>query len=124
MGKRILLVEDEPEVLRLMAARIKSLADDITVEFASDGDEALQKIFSAPPDLIFLDIMLPRVSGQEVLRLTRKNPKTADIPIIVITALPASHTKYLLVKLGATEFLEKPVDSALLNSLVCSHLGM
>jgi len=106
-----------------MEARLSAMGCEVIIDIANDGDVALQKIFESAPDLIFLDIMLPRVNGQEVLRLTKKNPKTANIPVIVITALPAGPVKDILIKLGAAEFLEKPVDSALLHQLVSAYLS-
>ncbi|HAJ56560.1 MAG TPA: response regulator [Candidatus Omnitrophica bacterium] len=121
--KRILIIEDESDICKLMEARLSAMGCEVIIDIANDGDVALQKIFESAPDLIFLDIMLPRVNGQEVLRLTKKNPKTANIPVIVITALPAGPVKDILIKLGAAEFLEKPVDSALLHQLVSAYLS-
>lgn len=122
MGKRILVIEDEVDLLKLIEFRFGCEGSGFILETAKDGDEALQKIFALPPDLILLDIMLPKVNGQEVLRLVRKNPKTAKIPVIIITALPAETTEKILMNLGATEFLEKPIDPEKFHQLVETYL--
>ena len=73
---------------------------------ASDGEEALQVAFSAAPDLILLDMLLPKLSGPDVLRSLRRNPLTKEIPIIVLSGLCQTNEKKL-AKEGATAYLQK-----------------
>ncbi len=82
--KRILVVDDEPDVRNFLAACLEDAG--FEVETAVDGVDALEKVEATPPDLMTLDMVMPRKSGINVIRTLRKNPKWASIPVIVITA--------------------------------------
>lgn len=82
--KRILVVDDEPDVRNFLAACIEDAG--FTVETAKDGVEALEKVERNPPDLMTLDMVMPRKSGIKVIRTLRENEKWANLPVIVITA--------------------------------------
>jgi two-component system alkaline phosphatase synthesis response regulator PhoP len=82
--KRILVVDDEPDVRNYLAAIIEDCG--FEVDTAVDGVDALAKIEANPPDLITMDLIMPRLSGVRAMRAMRKNPAWADIPVIVITA--------------------------------------
>lgn len=77
-----------------------------SVETACDGEEALRLAFQRTPDLILLDMLLPKLTGPEVLRSLRANPLTARVPIIVLSSLPQKNESQLK-KDGATAYLEK-----------------
>jgi CheY-like chemotaxis protein len=83
-GKRILVVDDEPDVRNFLAACLEDAG--FTVDTARDGDEALKKIVANPPDLMTLDMIMPRKSGIQVMRELRKNERFIDLPVIVISA--------------------------------------
>src|SRR5689334_943967 len=82
---RILIVDDNPDSLEILRVRLESWG--YRTQTAADGEEALKKIETQPPDLILLDIMMPRVDGMEVARRVKNNPELPFIPIIMETAL-------------------------------------
>jgi CheY-like chemotaxis protein len=100
----ILLVEDS-RLLRVMNERTLARAG-YTVVSASDGEEGLRIARETRPDLILLDMLLPKMSGPEVLRALRTSPETATVPIIVLSSLPKSNEERLK-KDGATAYLDK-----------------
>jgi CheY-like chemotaxis protein len=82
--KRILVVDDEPDVRNFLAACIEDAG--FQVETARDGEEALEKIAANPPDLMTLDMVMPRKSGINVIRTLRQDERHTNLPVIVITA--------------------------------------
>ena len=106
---RILLVEDS-KFLRLAMARALSRGG-YEMSFAGDGDEALLMASEKRPDLILLDMMLPKMSGLEVLKALKKDPATATIAVVVLTGLSQTNAERLR-RDGAFDFLAK-VDLAL-----------
>lgn len=102
--KVILLVEDS-KFLRLANERILAKAG-YGVVTASDGEEALRAITNSVPDLILLDMLLPRLGGPELLRALRKNPDVADVPIIVLSSLSQANEVKLKAE-GASAYIEK-----------------
>jgi CheY-like chemotaxis protein len=99
-----LLVEDS-KFLRIATQRILTKAG-YRVIWAADGDEALVQAGSGAPDLIVLDMLLPKLSGPEVLRSLKKNGLTAHIPVVVLSSLSQNNGRKL-VQEGAAAFLEK-----------------
>jgi CheY-like chemotaxis protein len=109
LSLRILVAEDEPAVARLYAAYAESRGHHVLV--ARDGAEALVLAGAEHPDLVLLDIALPKVDGRDVLRQLKANPHTAAIPVLVVTAYGGDQNlRDLLLELGALDVLEKPVD--------------
>jgi len=104
MSSRILIVEDDPSI-RLGLKRSLEF-EGFTVELARDGEEAIQRAFDKKPDLIVLDIMLPRVNGFEVCRTVRKYDGT--IPIVILSAKGDEGDKVLGLELGADDYVTKP----------------
>jgi len=102
--KRILLVEDS-RFLRVASGRIFAKAG-YEVAMAEDGEEALRLAFDSVPDLILLDMILPKLGGPEVLRALKKCPRTAAIPVIVLSSLTQKNDAKLM-KEGATAYFEK-----------------
>jgi len=115
----ILLVEDS-KFLRIATERALSRAG-YEVVCAGDGEEALAKATANPPDLVILDMLLPKLSGPEVLQKLKANPVTARIPVLVLSSLSQKNEQKLLQD-GAAAFLEKgPLlenPSLLLNAIV------
>jgi CheY-like chemotaxis protein len=106
---RILVAEDDPAVARLYAAYAQSRGHQVTL--ARDGAEALVVAGAERPDLVMLDISMPKVDGRDVLRQLKANPRTAAIPVLVVTAFGNDQNlRDLLLELGALDVLEKPVD--------------
>ncbi len=106
MKARILVVDDEPDVVQLVAYNLT--AADYEVATAGDGMEALKKARALLPNLIILDLMLPEIDGLEVCKLLRRDPNTASIPIIILTAKAAEMDRVLGLELGADDYLTKP----------------
>ena len=116
----ILLVEDNPNDLELTlhALRKHRLANSISV--ARDGAEALDFLFctgehahrtpAGPPKLILLDLKLPKLSGLQVLRRVREDPRTANVPIVVLTSSSEDRDIAEAYRLGANSYIVKPVD--------------
>ena len=105
-GARILVVDDEPD-LRTLANLALSQDGHIVVE-ASSGQEALAMIDAAMPDLVLLDLLMPKQGGMEVLRILRSKPATATLPVIVLTGIDDERTTRAGFEFGATDFLTKP----------------
>lgn len=102
---RVLVVDDEPDAVELVAFNLKKAGFEVTT--AEDGMAALEKARQAP-DLIVLDVMLPLLDGLDVCRSLRKDPKTAAIPIIMLTAKGSELDRVLGLELGADDYVTKP----------------
>jgi DNA-binding response OmpR family regulator len=106
MKSTILVVDDEPDAIELIEFNLKNAG--FQVKTASDGAEALTKARSVLPSLIVLDVMLPEIDGFEICKLLRRDPNTAAIPIIMLTAKAAEIDRVLGLELGADDYLTKP----------------
>jgi two-component system alkaline phosphatase synthesis response regulator PhoP len=106
MASRILIVEDDPDIAELVA-RYLDKAGFATARVAT-GRDALAAIFSRPPDLLVLDLMLPHVDGLEVCRAVRGKDATAALPIIMLTARAEESERIVGLELGADDYLAKP----------------
>ncbi|MBI3086386.1 MAG: response regulator, partial [candidate division NC10 bacterium] len=105
---RILVVDDEPLVLHMLRDVLTRLPADVLE--AKEGEEALRLAKAERPDLILLDVMMPRMDGYQVAAALKQDPTTATIPIIFISALGSSRDKVRGLDLGAEDYLVKPVD--------------
>ena len=119
---KILIVEDNPINAELLKSQLKHYP--CALEVAYDGEDALDKIYRKPPDLILLDIMMPKISGFEVCQSIKNDKKTQFIPIIVITALQEQTDKLRAIELGADDFLVKPINKLELVTRIKSLLRM
>ena len=118
---KILIVDANPQNLDLLSAYIEDIPN-VTILPASNGMEALARVADRQPDLILLDIMMPRMSGFEVCRQLKTAPKTRDIQIIMVTALNEVGDHERAVDCGTDEFLTKPVNRIELITRVKSLL--
>lgn len=105
--RKILIVEDDIPLRDMYEERLKM--EDFDVSVATDGEEGLAKTTEEKPDLIILDLMMPKISGMDVLDILKSTSKTKDIPVIVLTALTTSKTKSLVY--GAEDYLVKAESS-------------
>jgi DNA-binding response OmpR family regulator len=103
---KILVVDDEPEAVELVEFNLRQAGYDVFT--AADGAEALTKSRAKTPNLIVLDLMLPEMSGLEVCKTLRRDPATAAIPIIMLTAKAAEIDRVLGLELGADDYITKP----------------
>ena len=108
MAKTILLVEDEANLVELLKFRLEN--NGYNVETATDGKEGLNKIRHLRPDLVLLDIMMPKMHGYDVCKLAKSNDRTKNIPIIMLTAHAQSKDMQEAVKSGAEAFITKPFE--------------
>lgn len=115
----ILVVDDEPINLEIVSAAFVDTSD-ISVITAKDGSEALELIKSKPPDLIVLDLRMPKISGIEVLDFLRSNPETITTPVIVLSGDEFERKKAL--QMGANDFLPKPFDVEELKIRILNNL--
>src|SRR5438874_709890 len=115
MGK-ILLVDDQPHILKLLQMELET--EGHTVVTAGDGEEALAKFQAEPPDLVILDVIMPKRDGFEVLRAIKSNPETQHIPVIMLTVKAQDKDIFEGLKEGAELYLPKPFHPKELVSLV------
>jgi two-component system cell cycle response regulator len=117
---RILIVDDHEDNVELLKARLESWGYGTVT--ATDGEEALQKVEQEPPDLILLDVMMPKIDGIEVARRVKANENLPFIPIIMQTALDATENKVEGLEAGADDYITKPIDFAELRARLTSML--
>ncbi|MFN8232794.1 MAG: response regulator [Actinomycetota bacterium] len=108
MAETVLVVDDDPDIARFVEVNLRSAGYDVAV--ANDGEEALQKAGELRPDLVLLDVMMPRIDGFEVAQRLRKNPQTASTSIIMLTAKALSADKVTGLQSGADDYIIKPFD--------------
>ena len=108
MAHRILIVDDNQQNCELLEAYLVDL--DCQVEMAEDGRQALEKVKSFQPDLILLDVMMPKLSGFEVCKQLKDDPQTRKVMILMVTALNELGDIERAVEAGTNDFLSKPVD--------------
>lgn len=101
----MLLVDDDLTLREMYAERLK--AEGFSVEMAKDGEEALRKATDLHPNIILLDIMMPKLNGLEVLKKLKDNQDTKDIPVIVLTALIQDREKHESMVEGAADYIVK-----------------
>lgn len=106
LKQKILIVDDEPEAVELVEFNLRQAGFE-TIR-AMDGNEALKKAKSQVPALIVLDVMLPEVDGMEVCKLLRRDPVTAKVPIIMLTAKASEIDRVLGLEFGADDYVTKP----------------
>ena len=106
---RILVIDDEPTNIKVIQKYLKQYGYD-NVRGITDPTIAISDIQNQLPDVVLLDIMMPRISGIEVLQQIRSNAATAHLPVIILTASCDRETKLAVLDRGATDFLAKPVD--------------
>ena len=105
---RILIVDDEPLNVDYLEQELEGLG--FVTETAGDGLEALDRVAAQPPDLVLLDVMMPRMDGISALRALKRDPETRLIPVVLMTALNAVEDRVRGIEAGADDFLSKPVD--------------
>ncbi len=115
----VLIVDDAPENLMVMES---ILAKHYSLKSFNDAREALDYAFANPPDLILLDIMMPKIDGFEVCRRLKANPELVDIPVIFITSKNEDEYEEMGFSVGASDFIHKPINAPILVARVKTHL--
>jgi diguanylate cyclase (GGDEF)-like protein len=108
MSESILVVDDDPDVARFVEVNLRSAGYDVNV--ASNGEEALERAVELRPDLVLLDVMMPKLDGFEVAQRLRRDPRTSASSIIMLTAKALSSDKVLGLSSGADDYIIKPFD--------------
>ena len=121
MAYKILVVDDEPTIVRLMEFILARQGHEMLV--AVNGEEALEKIRAHAPDLVLLDIMMPRIDGYEVARTVRADPATAALPIIMLSAKAQEEDIRKGVEIGVDEYITKPFSPEHLVHVVAGYLS-
>ena len=103
---QILVIDDEADLVELVLYNLKK--EGFNIDSASDGETALSKIRKGKYDLLILDLMLPGIQGTELCRILRNDPKTAGVPIIMLTAKAEEVDKIVGLEIGADDYVTKP----------------
>jgi DNA-binding response OmpR family regulator len=119
-GARILAVDDSLTILEMIKAILESADYDVIT--AADGAEALEKARAEKPDLILLDVMLPKLDGYRVCRLLKFDQNYKEIPIIMLTAKAEEQSIATGIRTGADQYLTKPVEPETLLAAVAEEL--
>ena len=106
MASKILIVEDEPDIVELLVYNLHQAG--FQTDAVLNGATALERVKIEPPDLVLLDLLLPEVDGLEVCRTLKRDPETAGIPIIMLTAKGEAIDRIVGLELGADDYITKP----------------
>ncbi|KJR40221.1 response regulator receiver modulated metal dependent phosphohydrolase, partial [Candidatus Magnetoovum chiemensis] len=118
---RILIVDDEPNNLQLMR---HILAENYHLSFAINGQNAVEAANKVMPDLILMDIMMPKMDGYEACKMLKADKKTADIPVIFISAMSDVEDERHGFDVGGVDYITKPVSKAIVLARVATHLAL
>lgn len=121
MQKKILLIEDYPHIVEVLRVRLSNAGYDVIVAF--DGQEGLRLARTEKPDLIILDVMLPKMNGYKLCRLIKFDGRYKHIPIFMLTSRRRQADKELGLSTGADEYLVKPYEPHELIKLINKYLG-
>lgn len=117
----ILIVDDTPANLTLLMGLLK---DDYKLKVANNGTKALELAMSSPPDIVLLDIMMPGIDGYEVCSRLKSDPTTQHIPVIFLTAKTSIDDEEYGFKVGAVDFIHKPISPPIVVARVKTHLSL
>ena len=120
MKKKILIVEDRPQNMRLLEMTLR--ATDYILLKATDGETALDMALRERPDLVIMDIQLPKLSGLEVTKRLRQMPEFNHIPIIALTAYAMKGDKEKFIEAGCNAHLSKPINTRELPQIIAEML--
>lgn len=111
MSKKLLIVDDEAHIRMLIEQTLEDLEDEgVELLFAKNGEEALNTIKKEKPQLVFLDVMMPKMNGMEVCQLVKKDAKLKNSYIVILTAKGQELDKQKGKEVGANKYLTKPFD--------------
>ncbi|UCG15907.1 MAG: response regulator [Phycisphaerales bacterium] len=117
----VLVVDDNRQNLELLLAYLEDM-EEVTAIEARDGVGALEQVARCKPDLILLDIMMPKMSGFEVCKQLKSNPQTRDIPVVMVTALNETADIERATECGTDDYITKPIERRALVNLVRTML--
>ena len=120
--KKILVADDEPHILRVVKDKLINAGFQVIISV--NGEEALQAAIREKPDLILLDVMMPKLNGFEVCRKLREDQSFATVPIMLLTARGQEVDRKMGMEAGATEYITKPFSPRQLLQIVQEKLGI
>ncbi|GAB1391744.1 MAG: hypothetical protein AMXMBFR78_35660 [Rubrivivax sp.] len=109
MATRVLIAEDEPNIVESLSFVLER--EGFAVRAVLDGEAALRELRADAPDLLVLDLMLPRMNGFEVLKAVKSDPALAAVPVIVLTAKGQAQDRRMVEEIGAEGFMTKPFSN-------------
>jgi CheY-like chemotaxis protein len=121
MSKKVLIVEDDPKNMRLAMMTLKSGGYELIC--AVDGEEAVTMAFSEKPDIILMDMQLPKISGIDAIKQIREHPDCTKIPILALTAYAMKGDEDKYIDAGCTAYMSKPINTRELPVKVAELLG-
>ena len=110
MAKKVLIAEDEPNIVESLSFLLERAGFEVSVK--SDGREALDAALASVPDVLILDVMLPSLDGYEILRQLKVDERTANLPVMMLTAKGQREDRETALKFGADLFVTKPFSNA------------
>lgn len=120
-SKRLLIADDNLQIRMLVKAALRPL--DVQIDEAVDGEEALERAVTEPPDLLLLDVTMPKLDGFEVLGFLRRRPETADIKVVMLTTAGQKADLRHAAELGCDEYVVKPFEPRALRETVQRVMG-
>ena len=121
MSKRVLICDDEPYIVESVSYVVRKAGFDVVT--AEDGEQALEAAHRERPDLVFLDIMMPGISGDEVCRRLKSDPTTRATHVVILTARGQEEDERRAMEMGADEFMTKPFSPRKLRARLLELLG-
>lgn len=122
MSRKILIVDDEVYILHILDFSLG--AEGYEVITAADGEEALEKARTEKPDLVVLDVMMPKVDGFEACRRLKNDPETRELPVILLTAKGREVDRKMGIEVGADDYMVKPFSPSKLIQKIESFLSV
>ena len=107
--RKVMIVDDEEDFLKITKINLENTGN-YEVQTLSDATEIILRIKSFHPDVILLDILMPKMDGVEVCKMLNQDPAGSRIPIVILSALDTDKDKLMMYKLGVVDFLVKPIE--------------
>ncbi len=125
MSQKILIVDDEPHIRLLLEQTLEELeGEGVELLMAANGEEALELIRSERPQVVFLDVMMPRINGFDVCQMVKQDPSLKDTTIIMLTAKGQEFDKQRGQEVGADLYITKPFDPDVLTTKAVELLSL
>ena len=121
MAKKVLVCDDEPYIVESVSYVVRKAGYEVVI--AEDGLEALNAVKREKPDLVFLDIMMPKISGYEVCRQLKEDPATKSAYVVMLTARGQEEDERRALEMGADEFMTKPFSPRKMRAKLDEILG-
>jgi DNA-binding response OmpR family regulator len=122
MAHRVLLVDDDRDLLPSMVALLQELSD-FEVVTATDGAEGLETVYRDHPDCIIIDVRMPQLNGYQLVQSLRGDPDTANIPLVILSAMAQERDQWMGLAVGVDYYLTKPVDGNDLIATIKEAIG-